>query len=225
LTIRYVAAPAAASITLYARWSLNYYRFQVIVLPDSPQNLDYLIAAGSTMYNLPTPARAGYIFSGWYTDAGAWENEYDFTATVMANTTIYAYWEVKLISVWIDTQDGRTKRIEVQEGKPLSLPDGYFEREGYEYMGLYTDAACTVEYDIDAPVTETLTLYVKWREIVPEKPPDSLEDIRDAIKATGAFFKNIGQHFKRFWGWYVGGLCAIAGMLVVRKILKKRGVI
>ena len=37
-----------------------------------------------------------------------------------------------------------------------------FGREGYIFMGLYTDAAMTQEYGADAGVTGDMTLYAKW---------------------------------------------------------------
>lgn len=37
------------------------------------------------------PSKSGYVFDGWYSDAGL-TNAYDFTSSVTTNTTIYAKW-------------------------------------------------------------------------------------------------------------------------------------
>ena len=43
-----------------------------------------------------------------------------------------------------------------------TLRNQEFEREGYTFMGLYTDAAMTREYDASSAVTEDTVLYAKW---------------------------------------------------------------
>lgn len=37
-------------------------------------------------------------------------------------------------------------------------------REGYTFDGWFLDPDCTVEWDTSAPVTESMTLYAKWRD-------------------------------------------------------------
>lgn len=42
------------------------------------------------------------------------------------------------------------------------------EKEGYTFGGFYTDEACTDgnEFDFDTPITEDITIYAKWIEVV-----------------------------------------------------------
>lgn len=42
------------------------------------------------------------------------------------------------------------------------------EKEGYTFGGFYTDEACTDgnEFDFDTPITENLTIYAKWIEVI-----------------------------------------------------------
>lgn len=48
------------------------------------------------------PTEAGYVFGGWYTDAEC-TTAFDFTATVTANTTVYAKWTE--VDLWADAVD------------------------------------------------------------------------------------------------------------------------
>lgn len=42
------------------------------------------------------------------------------------------------------------------------------EKEGYTFGGFYTDEACTEgnEFDFDTPITEDITIYAKWIEVI-----------------------------------------------------------
>ena len=45
------------------------------------------------------PVRKGYIFGGWYTDAGL-TAAYDFNTRVNANFTLYAKWTEEKADIW-----------------------------------------------------------------------------------------------------------------------------
>ena len=45
------------------------------------------------------PTKTGYTFAGWYTDADC-STEYNFTASVTGNITLYAKWTVEVITDW-----------------------------------------------------------------------------------------------------------------------------
>ena len=47
------------------------------------------------------------------------------------------------------------------------------EKEGYTFMGWFTDESLTVAYDFDSKVTKSFTLYAKWTEI--EKEPEDTD--------------------------------------------------
>jgi uncharacterized repeat protein (TIGR02543 family) len=59
---------------------------------------------------------------------------------------------------------GHGSKINVEKvtiGKAVDEPDEPTEKCCI-FKGWYTDKACTIEYDFDAPVTEDITLYAKW---------------------------------------------------------------
>ncbi|NCA67375.1 MAG: hypothetical protein EOM87_04860 [Clostridia bacterium] len=52
------------------------------------------VIKGSVMSNVPNnPQMEGYVFRGWYLDNGEWEQDFDETQKIDADTSVYAYWE------------------------------------------------------------------------------------------------------------------------------------
>ena len=48
-------------------------------------------------------------------------------------------------------------------------------KEGYKFDGWYSDEACTVPFDFDAPITENVTIYAKWTKEESVTPPPAPE--------------------------------------------------
>lgn len=68
---------------------------------------DQVVEEGQTIAEPEEPTREGYTFAGWFTDE-ALTQEYDFTATVSGNMTLYAKWEAPItrgqwIQMLVDT--------------------------------------------------------------------------------------------------------------------------
>ena len=47
------------------------------------------------------------------------------------------------------------------------------EKEGYTFMGWFTDESLTVAYDFDSKVTKSITLYAKWEKVDEQESEDS----------------------------------------------------
>ena len=56
----------------------------------APQNISY---GKKALKPDPAPSKKGYTFEGWFTDKGTLNNEYDFSAPVTADLTLYAGWK------------------------------------------------------------------------------------------------------------------------------------
>ena len=123
----------------------------------------------SAAVTLPTPARSGYIFAGWYTAVsggdrvgGAGESY-----TPSANTTLYAQWG-KPCTVTYNANCGSCDTAsEKYTGTALTLPTPI--RDGYWFVGWY-DAAEGGNKIGDAGATynpsSEITLYAHWQEKV-----------------------------------------------------------
>lgn len=95
------AAPVTANTTVYARWSEKLTGAAVYTVDfdlnyAGAEQLDSVQTVGGRIYNVPTPTREGYTFSGWwisdYEDANKLTYRYDDNS-FDANTTLFALWE------------------------------------------------------------------------------------------------------------------------------------
>lgn len=111
------------------------------------------------------PTRAGHDFTGWYTNAAA-TTVYDFSSAVTANLTLYAGWaaHVTVTFVYGDyTGAPEDEAVELSAGGKVTAPSSPV-REGYLFLGWFTDEACTTEFDFTSAVTANVTLYAGWME-------------------------------------------------------------
>jgi uncharacterized repeat protein (TIGR02543 family) len=154
------------STTLYAKWTPKSYTISFntqseFVVPS--QTVSY-----GGLVNAPRISeRAGYVLSGWYSDPGL-KNSWDFSrSTVVANTTLYAKWEVLLLRVSFQSQGGSPiASRSVEYGKIVSgvqTPS----RPGYVFSGWYADPAASQPWNlnVDAVMQDTV-LYAGWETVI-----------------------------------------------------------
>lgn len=110
--------------------------------------------------------RKGYRFDGWYDENG---HQFNKNTKVTKNLTLNDRW-TKLWSITFDLDGGTgSLKREVPDKDQLMRPHDP-EKKGFKFVGWYTDAAKTTEYDFDKLVTKDMTLYAKWEKIEEEKP-------------------------------------------------------
>lgn len=177
----------SGTITLYAQWKVATYSIAYHVgtyaqNPNSVQEYRY-----GDMLNLKEPQKAGYIFKGWYSDAGlkkaikkdAATGEYiAIKATDSGDKTFYAKWQAENLKYNIVFSSGEDNAI-VQEdyaqngvklGKATALAANKFTKHGYTFLGWATEIGGEVKYTNKQKVTdisttemgeikETVTLY------------------------------------------------------------------
>ncbi|HIV63681.1 MAG TPA: InlB B-repeat-containing protein [Firmicutes bacterium] len=161
-----------ADVTYYAGWRQTAYTVTFDLNYDGGTPTVQTVEIGGTATRPSSPARDGYLFTGWYSDQ-ACTTEYDFTSVVEGDTVIYAGWEE-------DTGNNVTITYMYNyEGAP---DDGVYDslvqktgrqfprnveasRDGYYFVGWYLDAECTETYSSSDRVTEDTVLYALWYEI------------------------------------------------------------
>ena len=134
--------------------------------PISETNQGQLHTVGSIPYNADlssydrgganwyVPTRSGYVFEGWYTDDQCTQ-PYDFTRMPTGGITVYAKWRQVQYRVFLHPNAGTDPTLDwgssttpmnflVDYGSTASLPMG--QRGEYEFVGWYTDPACTHLY-------------------------------------------------------------------------------
>ena len=152
------------SITLYAKWTVNTYT--VTFNTDGGSAVDSQTVNYNSTARTPTaPTKEGYTFAGWYTDAGC-TNSYDFLAAVTESITLYAKWTVNTYTVTFNTDGGSAVDSQTVNYNSTATTPTAPTKTGYTFAGWYTDAGCTNSYDFLAAVTENITLYAKWTEVI-----------------------------------------------------------
>ncbi|MCI8734485.1 MAG: InlB B-repeat-containing protein [Clostridia bacterium] len=115
------------------------------------------------------PVHTGYDFLGWYADE-SFQTPFDFNAPVTAPKTVYAHWilhvEEGKVAIMFDMH-GHGEQVDAQsvnEGDKATKPDDP-TCNGYEFIGWYSDAECTKEFNFDSVLTEDTTIYAKWEKL------------------------------------------------------------
>ncbi len=194
-----------ADITLYAKWTEN------VVEPEPETyavtfNMNghgaaieaQTVTEGEKATEPAAPTAEGYTFGGWYTDA-ACTAEYDFDTAVTADITLYAKWtenvvepepkpepEVYLVSYNLNGHGAPMASQRVVEGEKAVRPADP-TAEGYTFDGWYLDAACTIPFNFNAELTESVMLYAKWIKVETEQDVDSAEVFEDLTEEAWYF--------------------------------------
>lgn len=159
-----------ADITLYAKWTEIFctvtFDFQGQGTNITQSNIKYGSLLTQTSELAPTAD--GFLFLGWYKDA-SFSEVWDFAAdTVIADITLYAFWQ-KVYTVTFDLGGKGTNIVKsnIYEGALLSRTEDLTPAaEGFHFEGWYQDSAFTKIWNFDKDtVTSNLTLYAKWKEL------------------------------------------------------------
>ena len=117
-----------------------------------------------TDFVLPeAPEKEGYNFVGWYLDA-EFSKEYKSIDDLKGTIKLYAKWEeIKKYTVEFKNVD--LNSIEVIDGDKITKPADPV-KDGFVFIGWYSDEALETVYDFNTLVTENLTLYAKFEKEV-----------------------------------------------------------
>ncbi|WP_168735955.1 InlB B-repeat-containing protein [Cohnella fermenti] len=152
-------APVTGNFVLYAKWTLNSYT--VSFSSDGGSEVaDQTVGEGYQAREPEEPTKAGYVFSGWYSNSNL-ASRYDFTTSVTTDLMLYAKWTASY-TMSFDSDGGTTVDNQtVVEGDVASEPDAP-TREGHTFGGWYSDRTLTQAYSFTTPVTGSFVLYAKW---------------------------------------------------------------
>ena len=162
-----VSIPAGWEGTLYAKWA--------VASTENPQVIFWNLNGGTvsvelpkyvtSLYTLPIPTRAGYVFEGWYSNAS-------FSGTAI--TQIGANWEGTLYAKWTEETPEEVIYWVLNGGTvsgtlPQFVTSTYTlptpSREGYTFGGWYSNASFSGTALTSIPAGWEGTLYAKWTVI------------------------------------------------------------
>lgn len=157
----------AGDRTLYAHWSANSY---TVTLDANGGDYDTTktVLVGEPYGVLGTPARTGYSFTGWYTQAaGGSLVSASTTVTATEDHRLYAHWTANTYTLTLDPNGGsltgQTTRTVTYDAPYGVLPTP--TRSGYRFEG-WADApegGQTVTAESLVRTARDHTLYALWR--------------------------------------------------------------
>ena len=104
------------------------------------------------------PASAASMFLGWFAEGA--DEAWDFSTPVTQALALTARWEAVTHAVDFVFANGQgAERVTVAHGSVVSAPAAP-TREGYAFLGWYTDSG--VRYNFSTPVRDSLTLTAWW---------------------------------------------------------------
>ena len=159
------------------------------------------------------PSReGGWMFEGWYREAGGinpWHFEND---RVRQDTVLYARWKAETYSVVFHSLGG--SEVEPQQegyGAKVARPANP-TRTGYSFVGWYRDEAGTNAWNFDSEtLTGNLALYAKWTAISYSIHFDAtggsaVPDVPYTVEDTVVFPTSVRTGYS-FAGWYNNDAC------------------
>ncbi len=150
--------PITKNMTLYAKY--NYSQLCVYMRyyeGANPVELGQVEVTTGEAYELPTPTREGYTFTGWKVNGA----EFEASGIYAPKNSVIALAQWELNKYTVTYMDGETElgTKTVEHGKTV---EAWTEvAAGYQIDGIFTDKEHTKAYDQTAAVTGNLTLYVK----------------------------------------------------------------
>ncbi len=164
--------PVHENFSIYAKWNgMLTVTFDTNGYGIAPDPIK--VQSGSTIRLPENPFEKGYVFTGWYRDAGC-TKKFDSSEPIYANTTLYAGWEkFGLSSISVSTAPVRTL---------------YFEGESFDPAGMvvtasYNDGSSktveSYEYSPDGVLTkENRKIEISYTELGTTKSCEQVVEVK-----------------------------------------------
>ncbi|MBU1094120.1 MAG: InlB B-repeat-containing protein [Firmicutes bacterium] len=140
--------------------------FSIIFNSNGGNVLESLTYDGSSLVLPDNPTKTGYDFDGWYLDDVTFLVPFSIQSILdeplQNDLTVFAKWSINQYTISFDSNGGTSLASITQDYlTSVTEPDDP-TRDGYIFVGWYTDAFLTSAYTISTMPAEDLTLYAKW---------------------------------------------------------------
>lgn len=144
---------------IYAKWA------EPVTVSFAGADIENIVIPSGGKIDKPNdPSKAENAFGGWYAD-DQYSQEFDFTAAITKNTTVYVKW-IPAWAVTVNLNNGTTPYTEtvyVVKGAAMSKPENPIIA-GLYFDGWFTEATGGTEVDFTAEVSSDKTIYAHWTE-------------------------------------------------------------
>ena len=175
----------AVDHTLYAHWTAKTLTATFDAQGGSVSPTSKPVTVGQAYGTLPTPARPGYVFDGWFTAAapgGTAVTEATAVPETDSGIALYAHWTAKKLTLTFDPKGGDvtpgSKEVTVGQAYGI-LPTP--TKADYSFAGWHdaeTDGKAVTEASLVPESDEGITLFAYW-ELKPQEPLDITADFAD----------------------------------------------
>ena len=209
-SVKNLTATDGATVTLYAQWTPKSYTVTFVPNGGSVSPTTKTVTYDRTYGTLPTPTRAHYTFTGWYT----LNSDTKITSASVCHATqdvvLVAHWKLKTFTVTFDPNGGSvspTKKT-VTYGKAYgTLPTP--TRTGYTFTGWYTlKSGAKITSSSVCHATQSVVLTARWKAKTSTVTFDPNGGTVSTTKKTVTYGKTYGTlptptrtHYT-FTGWY-----------------------
>jgi uncharacterized repeat protein (TIGR02543 family) len=157
-----------ANSTYYAHWLANGYTATFLANGGETVSPATIVAVYDTALGaLPTVARTGYTFGGWFTEASG-GTEISATTKITQDITYYAHWTVNVYTVTFDVNGGLLPG-NIPQNISATYDSTYGtlptpSRKGYAFVGWFTAKTGGTKITPSTVVkfTENQTHYAQW---------------------------------------------------------------
>ncbi|MDR2865992.1 MAG: InlB B-repeat-containing protein [Methanomassiliicoccaceae archaeon] len=155
-------------MTLYAKWEVDASQWALVTYESNGGSLvdSESVLKGAKATEPDEPMRQGFMFKGWFTDDGTFQDTWDFGTPVMDDMTLYAEWgivQVTSVVVMYESNGGSSVCSESFPigGKATQPTDPV--RSGYTFKGWFTDDGTFQDtWDFETQVVGDMILYAEW---------------------------------------------------------------
>ncbi len=173
--------------------------FSVLTHPDRPVH--------------PTINGVELVFGGWYLDKNCETGRWQDNATVTSDITLYARWTVRVNTMYYINGDDEPP---VQGTDVLALYNKAMQepaaqnKPGYSYKWYIMGDSGLEEYDFSTPITENITLYARYTEIIYNitfvSQGETIDSLQQSVK-YGDYVAYVqlkdAKEEQIFVGWYL----------------------
>ena len=154
----------AGDDTIKAEWSINTYTAVLDLHGGSCFEKAQKYNYNDPISDLPVPFLEGYVFTGWYTEAIGGKKITDDTL-IEDDIVLHAHWERRIYKISLDPNGGicNQKEVNVKFEDTFTLPVP--TKEGYSFVGWYTEKDGGNEVNGKSPAVQDLTIYAQWKSI------------------------------------------------------------
>ena len=151
---------------MYAHWTAKQFTVTLNANGGTVSPASITVTYGGTYANLPTPSRAGYTFTGWFTaTSGGTQRAKTSKVTITANETLYAHWTANTYTVYFNGNGGSASygsKTVTYGGTYGSMPTA--SRSAYSFAGWYDGNGNRIWEASTYNIVGNTTLYAHWTQ-------------------------------------------------------------